>query len=143
VFDLLGELLGGVIGEVIGDWRRRRRSVRLQRSSRLLCSLRVLDGSQAGLNHRWRHVKATLSPGCIQFRPRPWRQKVRIPVRSASRLHERHPRGAAAWVLDPRMRIVDVGTGTATLEWAVLGEQLPWALAEVRKQPHEVVVATG
>ena len=46
-------------------------------------------------------------------------------------------------MLDPRTRIVEVDTGTATLEWSVPGGQLQWALAEVRKQPGNVVAATG
>jgi len=144
VLDFLGEVLGGVIGGLIDGRRLRRRSVRLQRSSRLLCSLRVRDGSQAGLSHRWRYVKATLSPGRIEFGTKwPRRRKVSVPVRSASRLHQRQPRGAEAWVLDPRTRIVRVDTGVATLEWSVPGEQLQWALAEVRKPPEAVAAATG
>ena len=89
-------------------------------------------------------MKATLSPGRIEYGTKwPRRRRVSVPVRSASRLHQRQPRGAEAWVLDPRTRIVRVDTGAATLEWSVPGEQLHWALAEVRKQPEAVVGATG
>ena len=46
-------------------------------------------------------------------------------------------------MLTPRTRIVRVDTGAATLEWSVPGEQLQWALAEVRKPPEAVAAATG
>jgi hypothetical protein len=147
VFDFLGELLGdfiaGVIGGLIGDRWRQRRAKRLERKGGLVCAFRVLEGSQPGLTHHWRHGKARLSPGAIEFRPKaPWARKSSIPVSSASRRHQRQPRGREAWVVDPRTRVVEVTTGDATLEWAVFGEQLRWALTEVRQQAEAAVAAT-
>jgi hypothetical protein len=146
VFDFLAELLGnfiaGVIGGLIGDRWRQRRAKRLERKGGLLCAFRVLEGSQAGLTRHWRHGKALLSPGTIQFRPKaPWARKSSIPVRSASRRHQRQPRGRETWVVNPQTRVVEVTTGDATLEWAVFGEQLRWALTEVRQQVEDSVAA--
>jgi hypothetical protein len=147
VFDFLGEMLadfiGGVIGGLIGDRWRQRRAERLQRKGGLVCALRVLEGSHRGLTRHWRHGKARLSPGSIEFRPKaPWARKTNISVGSASRLHQRQPRGREAWVVNPRTRVVEVTTGDATLEWAVLGEQLRWALAEVRQRAEKLAAVT-
>jgi hypothetical protein len=95
------------------------------------------------LGGRWRHGKARLSPGRIEFDPkRPWSRTVSIPVRSTSRRNQRQPRGEEAWAVNPRTRVVEVRTGAATLEWAVLDDQLLWALAEVRKRADEAGLAT-
>jgi hypothetical protein len=147
VLDFLGEMLadfiGGVIGALIGDRWRQRRAKRLERKGGLVCAFRVLEGSQPGLTRHWRHGKARLSPGAIDFSPKaPWARKASVPVRSASRLHQRQPLGLEAWVVDPRSRVVEVTTGTATLEWAVFGEQLRWVLTQVRQQAEEAVSTT-
>jgi hypothetical protein len=39
------------------------------------------------------------------------------------------------------MRVIEVDTASATLEWAVSAEQLHWALDVVRAQPDEVTAA--
>jgi hypothetical protein len=39
------------------------------------------------------------------------------------------------------MRVVEIDTAAATLEWAVSDEQLHWALAVVRTQPDQVTPA--
>jgi hypothetical protein len=46
VAELLGDLLTGVLGGLFGDWLTDLRAKRLQRSSRLECALRVLDGAR-------------------------------------------------------------------------------------------------
>jgi hypothetical protein len=40
-------------------------------------------------------------------------------------------------VVYPQARVVEVSTGDATLEWAVAGEQLQWALSQVRQSAVE------
>lgn len=128
---MLADFIGGYIGSAIGDWRRKRRA---DRTGRLLCALRVLDGRQAGLSRRWRHGMVKVSPGSIEFdSAKPWARKVTVPVCSASRLHQRQPQGAEAWVVDPRTRIVELDTGFATLEWAVFGTELRGAIEELRE----------
>jgi hypothetical protein len=141
---MLSDAIAGVIGGLIGDRWRQRRAKRLQKRRQVACCFRVLDGDQPGLTRHWRHGKARLSPGLVEFLPKaPWARRSNVPVRSASRLHQRQPRGREAWVVNPQARVVEVSTGRATLEWAVLGEQLHWALAEVLQGAESATSAEG
>jgi hypothetical protein len=139
VFDFLGDVLGAYIGTAAAE---RLRKGGVDRRGRLPCALRVLEGDQAGLRRRWRHGKAAVSPGRIDFFPRrPLAREITIPVHSVSRLHERQPRGAEAWWVSPRSRIVEVRTATAILEWAIISDHVRGALTEIRKPPGELVAA--
>jgi hypothetical protein len=140
VFDFLGNVLGAYLGTAVAD---RLRKGGADRRGRLPCALRVLEGDQTGLRRRWRHGKAAVSPGRLDFFPRRLlARRTTIHVDSVSRLHGRQPRGAEAWSVSPRTRIVEVCTGGATLEWAVVGDQLQGALTEIRKPPQVHVTVT-
>lgn len=149
MLDFLGGILfdaiAGVIGGLLGDRWRARRAKRRQRKRELVCCLRVLHGDRPGLTRHWQHGKARLSPGEIEFRPKaPWAGTSTIVVRSTSRRHQRQPRGWEAWVVVYRQaRVVEVSTGDATLEWAVSGEQLHWAIAQVRQATDAAPAALG
>lgn len=46
-------------------------------------------------------------------------------------------------VVYPQARVVEVSTGDATVEWALAGEQLRWALSQVRQPAGDVPPAVA
>lgn len=112
---------------------------RLQRSNRLECGLRVIDGDVPGLSRRWRHGRASLSPGRIVFERslalgmrirRPWTPPVTLATGS---VHDgRSPTAKEIWSLDPSTEVLRVeAAGGAVVEWAVQGFQREWAIRTI------------
>jgi len=125
---LLRDLLGGLLGGLAGNRIVKKRGERLAKDGKVECGLRVLSGSHprvpAGL---WMHSTAQLSPGLIKMGG----IVVRITKLDASA--PRRPKGREVWSVSPRTAIVRIVASTgAVLEWAVLAEQLPWALEQVQ-----------
>jgi hypothetical protein len=116
-----------------------RRLRKLQALGKTECGLRVVAGSQDGLNEKWTWGFAIPRPGSLEFLPRlgqtrfprPGQKWLRISVSEASRAHERTSEGHETWSVPPYLRIVTLRTPGAELEWAVLPEQRDWALAHM------------
>jgi hypothetical protein len=126
--------------EGLGDWvirrLRRLRPDRLAAQRKLECVLRVIGGSQRGLSRRWTQVIATVSPGRLDIAGRWWSDLVvTVPVVSVRGPARRPSSKEASMSVSAGCRIVQVVTPTATLEWAMMPDQLPWAVAHV--QPSE------
>jgi hypothetical protein len=118
---------------------RRRTAERRMSRGRLDCAFKVVSGSQGGLSRRWRHVRATVSPGQLDARGHWWRLFRALPTVSivAVRGPARLPASAENWSLAASCRIVELQTPTAILSWAVIGDYLPAALAQLRARSED------
>ncbi|MFI6303640.1 hypothetical protein ACIBCH_17340 [Amycolatopsis thailandensis] len=131
---LLIGLVSGLVAFGIGVVVQRRRAGRLQRVSRLGCSVRVVDGEHAGLSGKWWAGEATLSPGRIRFVRFTGglrflrRRAVEIQVADIEVSERRSPTVREALSVSPDTDVIRLVTPTSTLEWAVLGSQLHWAV---------------
>lgn len=118
-------------------WSRARR---LAARSQVECSLRVSSGSIDGLSHRWRAGLASLSTGEIRFRRFiPPGIRVTIPLAAdvvvkpqGIGLGHRRPGSRESWSISPGCAVLFITTSGAEIEWAVLEEQVEWALGIVR-----------
>jgi hypothetical protein len=116
-----------------------RRLRKLQALGRTECGLRVVAGSQDGLNEKWTWGLAVPHPGSLDFLPRlgqtrfarPGQKWLRITVSEASRAHERTSEGRETWSVPPYLRIVALRTPRAELECALTPPQRDWALARL------------
>jgi hypothetical protein len=108
-------------------------------SGRLDCAFKVVSGNQRGLSRRWRHVRATVSPGRLDARGHWWRLFRATPTVSivAVRGPARRPTDAEKRSLAASCRIVELQTPTAIVSWAVVGDYLPAALAQLRARSGE------
>lgn len=61
--DLLGDVVGLLIADRIVRWRARRGL----RRGRVHCSLRVVEGTVAGLDSTWSRGTASVTPGSLRF----------------------------------------------------------------------------
>lgn len=114
---------------------------RLAREGETECGLRVVEGAAAGLGSRWKHGKARVSEGVVDFRPglgggirfaRPGQPWVRIAVMEATRADERTAGLKESWSVSATARILRLRTATAEIEWAVVPDQRDDLLARVR-----------
>lgn len=105
------------------------------------CGFRVAHGAQAGLTSGWRHGRARVLSGVVEFRPgigggvrfaRPGQPWLRIEVEEASRAQERTAGLKESWAVSNTARIVRLRTPTAEVEWAVVPEQRDALLARFR-----------
>jgi hypothetical protein len=134
---ILGDLAAeGLLRKPIARLRRRAADRRMSRGQ-LDCALKVLNGSQAGLSPRWRHVRAAASPGLLDARGHWWRLFHAIPTIRivAVRGPVRPPAAEEEWWLAASCHIVELQTPTAIVSWAVIGDYLPWALARLQAGP--------
>jgi hypothetical protein len=122
-----------------------RRLRRLAETSETECGFRVISGDQPGLTRRWRHGRARVTHGVIDFRPgigmgmrisRPRQPWLRLLVEDATRAQERTAGLAESWSVSSTGRILEVKTPTALLEWVVVPTQRDGLLAQV--QPRTV-----
>lgn len=140
---MLWYLLISVIGMVLGNllvgplvargehWR----ADRVQRANSVDCSLRVIEGATPGLTPRWRGGTAELTFGQLRFRPSArWRRPVAVGVAEVSRRNQRRAIGPEAILVPSTARVIQVETEGATLEWAVRGDRLMWALDRLRQE---------
>ncbi len=130
----LGDLVvEGLLRRPVERLRRRTADRRMSRG-RLDCAFKVVSGSQGGLSRRWRHVRATVSPGQLDARGHWWRLFRALPTVSivAVRGPARLPTSAENWSLAASCRIVELQTPTAILNWAVIGDYLAAALAQLQ-----------
>jgi hypothetical protein len=121
----IADALAGITGGVLGGRYHGRRLTRLARRGVVPCALRLVTGSQPGVWTRWRLGTAKIAPGAIEYRG------VTIAVLSVSRTHQRSPSAAELLTLDPELRIVEVVSDSAKLEWALPIASVAWALREV------------
>jgi hypothetical protein len=118
-----------------------RRAARYADRGQVECGFRVINGHYAGLVEGWRHGVATLMPNDIVFVPTVGavrflkRRPVRIAVQSVNRAYQRQPDGWEIIAVNALAQVVQVTTPTATLEWAVLGDRLLWAIDRVTSAP--------
>lgn len=114
-----------------------RRAARYARRGQVECGFRVVEGQHDGLNGRWRHGVATLAPGTITFAGTVGglrflqRGSVRIVVEGVDRADRRQPAGLEIVAVSPATRVVRVATPAAALEWALLADQVGWAIDQV------------
>jgi hypothetical protein len=107
----------------------------------------VVDGQQVGLSGRWRHGVAALEPGKITFVGTVGglrflkRGPVQIVVEGVDRSAQRQPTGLEIVAVSAVAWVVRVATPTATLEWALLPDQLVWAIDEVAARSPSVDIA--
>lgn len=89
-----------------------------------------------GMSGRWRHGVATLEPkkitfvctvGGVRFLKR---RSVQIIVEGVDR-SARQPTGPEIVAVSPAALVVRVATPTASLDWALLADQVIWAIGEV------------
>lgn len=123
---LLGDLLGGLLGGQAGNRIVKKRGERLAEDGKVECGLRVLSGSHPRASGQWMHSTAQLSPGLITM------GGIVVRITKLDATDPRRPKGREVWAVSPQTAIVRVVASTgAVLEWAVLSEQLPWALEQV------------
>lgn len=114
--------MDGLIDEVVLKSIQRRRARRRLRRGNVECVLRVVEGRQAGLDTKWSHGEANLSPGVIAFTPRASsRAPVRLAVRKIDDSRSRRPVAKEASGVNPDFDIWRVTTDIAVIEWGVLG----------------------
>jgi len=101
-------------------------SKRLLKRSRVDCGLKVIKGTQAGLEARWRHGRAVLEAGTITFTPFIFgvrllhRSPVVIAVSVVDRFSERAAGYRQAFVIAADARLVELTTDSgARLVWAL------------------------
>ena len=116
-------LLDAVFGETS-----LKRADRRQQAGEVACGLRVIAGSQEGLNRDWDHDRAFVYLGRLDFGGD---TSVWIPVRAVVTDRQRQlarRKGRRS----PRRQVVELTTDSATLEWAVPEDELDWVMARVR-----------
>ncbi|HEU5472876.1 MAG TPA: hypothetical protein VFV67_19690 [Actinophytocola sp.] len=97
----------------------------------------MVTGTHDGLTGKWWAGTATLSPERIHFVPvvggvRFLRRKaVEIQVDKIDVSQRRSPTGREVFSVAPDTYVVRLVTPTATLEWAVLINELSWALGRM------------
>jgi hypothetical protein len=122
-----------------------RRARQYARQGKAECGFRVIDGQQDGLGPRWHHGLATIEQDEIVFVPYLGglrflrRAPVQIPVTSVDQGAERQPKVTEIVGTNPKAMIVRLSTPTATLEWAILPDQLAWATSRVAGQDDTTV----
>jgi hypothetical protein len=118
-----------------------RRLRRLAGSDETECGFRVVHGVQTGLTSRWRHGRARVLSGVVEFRPgigggvrfaRPGQPWVRIEVEESGRAQERTAGLMESWSVSAAARIVRLRTPTGEVEWAVVPEQRDALLERLR-----------
>lgn len=96
----------------------------------------VVEGDHDGLSARWVFGVATLTPGVIEFvgmyglrflKRRP----VRITIQSID-VDPRRLKGRERILFFPGVRIVQLKTATATLDWAIITNRADWAVEKVK-----------
>ena len=89
------------------------------------CGLRVAQGTEPGLGPRWKHGKARVSEGVVEFRPglgggirfaRPGQPWLRFAVLEASRTDERTAGLTESWSVSATARILRLRTATAEID---------------------------
>jgi hypothetical protein len=103
----------------IGRMATMRADRRFRASGRVPCGLRVIGGSQPGLSGRWRLGVASLSPRCLEFRPRWWRVLGACPPIEVLAVDGPPRAPCGDEILKLPGSVVQVQTPTATLEWAL------------------------
>ena len=105
------------------------------------CSLRVVTGSEEGLRDRWTHGRVVLKTRSLNFLPsiggtvfsRPGQKWLSITALDVSRGEERTSKGRETFSIHPSLRIVQVRTPNAELEWALRPEVQDWAIDRVNR----------
>jgi hypothetical protein len=125
IFDIIFELFASVFHLDLHERGARRRQ---EQSSQIDCGLRVVAGTHAGLQSRWRVRRTRVHPGGLDFgRKTP----TLVRVRNVATERQYSPRWPGMRI-DSSFQIVEVETDSATLEWAVPEDKLEWALEHVR-----------
>jgi hypothetical protein len=124
VADFVLWLLDGILGERAGSRAHKRRQ-----SGEVDCGLRVIAGSQQGLDKNWDHDRAFVHPGRLDFGGQ---TSVWIPVLAVVTDRQRQL-ARRARRRSPRCQVVELTTDSATLEWAVPDDELDWVMARVRR----------
>lgn len=108
------------------------------------CSLRVIAGSQAGLSDGWHDGRASVYPGGLDLQTafhvknglraalRTAPPPVPVPVSAVVTARQRQPNDEETGIVNADSQIVELTTGTATLEWAVRTNRLEWALKRMQ-----------
>lgn len=102
------------------------------------CTLRVLDGEQAGLSNRWRHGRFRLTAGHISHAAYLWQIRLANPLVDSIEIEvvsldpaPTRPALRQAWSVNPGLHVVAIQTATAALAWALPRGQVDWALSRV------------
>jgi hypothetical protein len=107
-----------------------RRADRYRQRGQLECGFRVVDGQQFGLSEHWRHGAARFEQdgitfvgtvGGVRFLKR---KPVRIVIEHVDRSTQRQPTGMEILAANPAAHVIRIKTATATLEWAMLADQI-------------------
>jgi hypothetical protein len=126
--DLLAEFFASLFGDFLfPEWAGRRAGKR-QQAGEVDCGLRVIAGSQQGLNRDWDHDRAFVYPGRLDFGGD---TSVWIPVRAVVTDRQRQLARRKGW-RSLRRQVVELTTDSATLEWAVPEDELDWVMERVR-----------
>jgi hypothetical protein len=103
------------------------------------CSLRVVDGDVPGLTRKWSHGVAKVFPGRIEFvgmiggiRLLKRRTPIEIPVDRVISDRPGEPEAREAISINLKARTIRLVTSSATVEWALLPEQIPVALDRLK-----------
>ncbi|GLZ41088.1 hypothetical protein [Actinokineospora sp. NBRC 105648] len=117
-----------------------RRATRYAERGQLECGFRVLQGHQDGLTTGWRHGLATLAVdhitfvatiGGVRFLKR---QPIHLTVEGVNADTPRQPSGREIISASPVTRVIQLRTPTAVLEWAILADQVTWAVHQVNPE---------
>jgi hypothetical protein len=138
VLDLVIDFLATIFGDAWVDrWRRRK-------TAEFDCALRVIAGSHEGLKDGWHDGEVTVHPGRLEFvvgyqlrdgvlagfrKPSP---PITVTVGTVATERQRQPDGREKWSVNVDSQIVELTTGTATLEWAVPTKKLTSALERLQ-----------
>jgi hypothetical protein len=114
------------------------------RPAEFTSSLRVIEGSQEGLEDGWHEGEVTVHPGRLDFvvgfqlrdglraalrGPPP---PISLLVSAVATERQRQPNKGEMWKVNADSEIVELTTATSTLEWAVPPRQLKATLAHLQ-----------
>lgn len=96
------------------------------------CALRVATGSYPGLARRWVVGMAHVEPERIDFAPSSVKSsQVTVAVPGAPTVASHGVGRRGIWRVNPRARIIQLDVGDATIEWAVMPDDLDWCLTRL------------
>lgn len=124
--ELIWEFLSGIVGSILGErWTDRRRRKAFDKG-RAQCGFRVVSGAVPGLTSKWQHGDVQFDGNRIQFSSRPARHKAEFAIDWIDPGSPHAPSTRESWSVSPKARILRARVGSATIECAVLADQLDW-----------------
>ncbi|GAA4156531.1 hypothetical protein GCM10022286_06910 [Gryllotalpicola daejeonensis] len=123
--DIISGLVDGVAENAFFNaaWKRRARLAR--EDGKALSSLRVKEGTVAGLSGRWRTMAVAPMKGAIRF------ELTGLRVQHASVREQPLTLSDVFWVGPPSPVVLELRSEDVAVEWALGRDDAAWALAQL------------